>query len=121
MLRTVPKRIMTHRATLRAVVETDRWGKPTYSEISLSRVHIQPTHEVVKNSTDKNVNLNSVLFYDPHVSLPPDVDWNALQTASDVANGQMKVVYGGKEYTVFNIDFLPDDEGRLHHVEVLLY
>ena len=120
MLRTVPKRIMTNSATLKAVTETDRWGNTTYTEYELTRIHVQPTHDVVKNSTDKNVNLNAVLFYDPRVSSPV-VDWSALQSASDSANGQMKVVYEGKEYTVYSIDLLPDDEGRLHHVEVLLY
>ena len=120
MLRTVPKRIMTHSATLKAVQSMDRWGNAEYVSYDLERVHIQPTHEVTKNSTDKNVNLNAVLFYDPRVS-SPSVDWSALQTASDIANGQMKVVYAGKEYTVWSIDMLPDDEGRLHHVEVLLY
>ena len=111
---------MTHSATLKALTETDRWGKPTYTEYALTRVHIQPTHEVTKNSTDKSVNLNSVLFYDPKISSPA-IDWSDLQSASDLANGQMKVVYSGKEYTVWSIDLLPDDEGRLHHVEVLLY
>lgn len=120
MLRTIPKRIMTHSATLRAVTETDRWGKATYAEHDLVRIHVQPVHEVVKNSSDKNVNLNAVLFYDPRVS-SPSVDWQALQSASDLANGQMKVDYNGKEYTVWSIDLLPDDEGRLHHVEVSLY
>ena len=120
MLRTIPKRIMTHSATLKALTDTDRWGKPTYTEYALTRVHIQPTHEVTKNSTDKSVNLNSVLFYDPKISSPA-IDWSDLQSASDLANGQMKVVYSGKEYTVWSIDLLPDDEGRLHHVEVLLY
>lgn len=120
MLRNIPKRIMTHTATLRSVAETDRWGKATYKDVKLTHVHIQPTHEVTKNSTDKNINLNAVLFYDPRVSQPV-VDWDALQRSSDIANGQMKVVCGGKEYTVWNIDFLPDDEGKLHHVEVLLY
>lgn len=120
MLRTIPKRIMTHTATLKAVSSTDRWGNATYTDYVLTRVHIQPTHEVTKNATDKSVNLKSVLFYDPRVSLPV-VDWNALQGSSDLANGQMKVMYGGNEYTVWSIDLLPDDEGRLHHVEVALY
>ena len=120
MLRTIPKRIMTHSAELRAVTETDRWGSPTYATYQLSKVHVQPTHEVTKNSTDKSVNLKSVLFYDPRVSTPA-VDWSALQASSDLANGQMKVVYAGMEYTVWSIDLLPDDEGRLHHVEVMLY
>lgn len=120
MLRTIPRRIMTHSATLKAVQSTDRWGNATYVEYQLGKVHIQPTHEVTKNSTDKSVNLSSVLFYDPRVSTPA-VDWSALQSASDLENGQMKVIYNGKEYTVWSIDLLPDDEGRLHHVEVLLY
>ena len=120
MLRTIPKRIMTGSAVLRWVESTDRWGNPTYGEINLSRIHVQPTHEVNKNSTDKSVNLNAVLFYDPRVS-GPSIDWSALQSASDAANGQMKVVYLGKEYTVWSIDLLPDDEGKLHHVEVLMY
>lgn len=120
MLRTIPKRIMTHSATLKAVATTDRWGSATYTEYNLVKVHIQPTHEVTKNATDKSVNLKSVLFYDPRVSSPL-VDWSELQSSSDLADGQMKVVYNGKEYTVWSIDLLPDDEGRLHHVEVALY
>lgn len=91
-----------------------------YTEYALSHIHIQPTHEVTKNSSDKSVNLKSVLFFDPRVSSPV-VDWNTLQKSSDIANGQMKVETMGNEYTVWSIDFLPDDEGRLHHVEVLLY
>ena len=120
MLRTIPKRIMTHSATLKSVSSTDRWGNPVYTEYALSHIHIQPTHEVTKNSSDKSVNLKSVLFFDPRVSSPV-VDWNTLQKSSDIANGQMKVETMGNEYTVWSIDFLPDDEGRLHHVEVLLY
>jgi len=121
MLRPIPKRIMTHSATLKAVSATDRWGSPTYVEYELGKVHIQPTHEIIKSSTDKNVNLKSVLFYDPKISTPASLDWGALQKASDTANGQMKVVFMGNEYTVWSIDFLPDDEGRLHHIEVMLY
>ena len=120
MLRTIPKRIMTGSATLRSLVSSGRWGDGEYNDISLTHIHMQPTHDVTKSSTDKNVNLNAVLFYDPRVSRPV-LDWEALQGRADVANGQMKVVCGGREYTVWSIDLLPDDEGRLHHVEVLLY
>ena len=111
---------MTHSATLKAVATTDRWGNATYTEYELRKVHIQPTHEVTKNATDKSVNLKSVMFYDPRVSSPV-VDWSELQRSSELANGQMKVAYNGMDYTVWSIDLLPDDEGRLHHVEVLLY
>lgn len=111
---------MTHSATLKVVQETDRWGKPTYTDYTLSKIHVQPTREIVKNAEDKNVNLNAVLFYDPRVSSPV-IDWESLQKSSESANGQMKVLYNSNEYTVWSIDLLPDDEGVLHHVEVSLY
>lgn len=111
---------MTNSATLKTVKSTDRWGAPTYTETSLTKVHIQPTHEYIKNAQDKDVTLVSVLFYDPRVSQPL-VDWSDALIGSAVRNGQAKVVYGGQTYTVHHIDLVPDDEGKLHHVEVALY
>lgn len=120
MLRTIPKRIMTNNATLKIVQSTDRWGNPTYTEIALSKVNLQPTHNVVKNAQDKEITLNSVLFYDPRVSKPV-LDWNTALIGSAIQNGQAKVVANGITYTVHGIDLLCDDEGKLHHIEVWLY
>ena len=120
MLRTMPERIMTHSATLREPNTTDEWGVMTYTETSLSKVHIQPTHTIVKSADNKEVNLNATLFYDPRVSLPV-LDWNNIFQSACANNAQLKVSYQSREYTVFSVDLLPDDEGKLHHVEVLLY
>lgn len=119
MLRPIPIRIMTNSAVLKVPSETDRYGQATFTDYNLVRVHVQPTHEVRKSTEDKEVTLNAVLFYDPHIS-SPSLDWNVLQTQADGANAQMKVVFGGLTYTVQGIDLVPDDTGVLHHVEVAL-
>lgn len=120
MLRPIPKKIMTHSAVLKTVKSTDRWASPTYEEVKLTRVHIQPVHDIRKSADNKEIHLNGVLFYDPHIS-SPSVNWNEVFNSSAIADGQMKVVYNGRTYTVWSIDLLPDDEGNLHHVEVAMY
>lgn len=117
MLRTIPKRIMTNKAVLKVPESVNRYGEAGYKEYDLVKVHIQPTHSIRKSAQDKEVFLNAVLFYDPRVS-EPLVDWQNLQSGADNDNAQMKVVSGGMCYTVFSIDLVPDDEGKLHHVEV---
>ena len=120
MLKTIPKKILTHSAILKVLTATDRWGSPTYQSYNLSKVHFQNVHTVVKTSDDRQYNLTGLLFYDCRIS-QPSLDWESLFGSSALANGQMKVEYLGKVYTVYAIDLLPDDEGKLHHVEVSLY
>ena len=108
---------MTHTCTLLAPTGSDAYGAVQTVNYGLRKVNIQPTHSVVKSRDDKEVRLNAVLFYAPRLS-SPYVDFSALQSRADEANAQMKVVYGGLTYTVETVDLLPDDEGRLHHVEL---
>lgn len=120
MLRTIPKCILTHSAVLRTVVDTDRWGSPAYTDTPLSKVHVQPVHEFIKTKDDKEIRLNAILFFDCRLSVP-SMDWQSLFHSSALEDGQLKVVYNGREYTVYSIDLVPDDEGHLHHVEVGMY
>lgn len=117
MLRTIPRKIMKNSATLLAPNTVDRYGAVVSTSYGLTKIHIQPTHSVVKSKDDKEVRLNAVLFYDPRVSKPA-VDFQALQTSADEKNAQLKVVYGGLTYTVELVDLVPDDEGQLHHIEL---
>lgn len=117
MLRTIPRRIMQNAANLKCPSVTDEYGEATYTTYQLEKVHIQPTHAIVKGKEDKSVRLNAVLFYDPRISTPL-LDFQALQVEADEQNAQMKIQQGSLVYTVELVDLVPDDEGQLHHIEL---
>lgn len=116
MLRSIPKKILTHSVTLKIPKTSDRWGAVTYESYELRRVHLQSVHEILKTKDNKEITLRGILFVDSKLS-EPKLDWEEIFHNSALVNGQMKI----DDYTVYYIDLVPDDEGKLHHVEVGVY
>ena len=119
MLKPIPSRILKSTATVRAATGIDRYQKPTYTEYTVSKVHLQPTNEIRKTQSNTEIVLRSILFVDAHTSTP-SLDWPALLQTAQELPGDMKVTVRGETYTVIGVDALRDDTDNLHHYEVSL-
>ena len=116
MLRPIPAKIMRTTATVKAGTGKDFYGNPTYTEITVRKVHLQPTNEIRKTATNTDCTLRSILFADNRNSTPLDW-WRIFNTAHDLGL-DVKVVVRGQEYTVFSVDELRDDTDHFHHWEI---
>jgi hypothetical protein len=118
MLRPIPAKILTHTATLRQCAGVDVWQEPSYTDTTLSRICVQPTHDTRLTKDDTEVALTSIAFIDARLSSPPGFDFAAAQDESE-ANGQpLAFEFNGRRYTVVTVDTLCDDHGGYHHTEL---
>ena len=117
MLRPIPSRIMRSTATVLVCTGTDLYQNQIYDEYTVHRVHIQPTAEIRKSTTNTDEMLTSILFVDARIS-SPQLDWWKLLSDAHAVGGDMRVIVRGREYTVLSVDELRDDTDRLHHWEV---
>lgn len=118
MLRPIPARILTHSATLRQCTGVDVWQQPAYSDISLDRICVQPTHETRMASDNTETALSSIAFIDARLSAPVGLDFVALQESSEANGLPLAFMYNGRKYTVVTVDVLCDDSGAYHHTEL---
>ena len=116
MLKPIPAKIMRSTATVKACTGLDRYQKPTYTEYTVNKVHLQPTNEIRKTADNTDCTLRSILFADTRNSTPIDW-WNLFSTAHGLG-GDVKVTVRGQEYTVFSVDELRDDTDLFHHWEI---
>ena len=119
MLRPIPAKIMRSEATVKACTGIDRYQNQTYTDYTVSKVHLQPTNEIRKTQDNTDITLRSILFVDAHTSTP-FLDWCALLQTAHVNLGDMRVIVRGETYTVIGVDELRDDTDNLHHWEVSL-
>ena len=119
MLKPIPSRILKSTATVKVASGVDRYQKPTYTEYTVQKVHLQPTNEIRKTQDNTEISLRSVLFVDAHTSTPK-LDWVALLQTAQRLPGDMRVIVRNVEYTVIGVDELRDDTDNLHHWEVSL-
>lgn len=116
MLRPIPARIMRTTALVKAGTGKDFYGKTTYTDYTVDRVHLQPTNEIRKTVSNTDCTLRSILFADDRNSTP--LDWWSLFNTAHSQGVDMKVVVRGQEYTVFSVDELRDDTDAFHHWEI---
>ena len=119
MLKPIPARILRSTVTVKTCSAVDRYQKQTYTEQTVSRVHIQPTDEVRKTQNNTDCTLRSILFVDARISKPA-LDWSSLLKGAHDLGGDVRVICDGEEYTVMSCDKLKDDTDRLHHWEIAL-
>lgn len=117
MLRPIPAKILKTTATVKVCTGVDMYQKQTFDEYTVKRTHLQPTNEIRKTQDNTDIVLRSILFVDAHTSTPV-LDWCALLHAAHDAEGDMKVIVRGTEYTVLSVDELRDDTDNIHHWEV---
>jgi hypothetical protein len=117
MLRPIPARILRSTATVKVASGVDLYQNQQYDTYTVKRVHLQPTQNIVKSTTNTDQMLTGVLFVDARLSSPA-LDWRGLLEAAHDIGGDMRVVVRGVEYTVVTVDGLRDDDDRLHHWEI---
>ena len=120
MLPPIPAKILRSTATVKVCTGVDVWQNQTYTEYTVNHVHLQPTTDIKKTTTNTDQQLRSIMFVDARRSTP-FLDWEGLLQAAHAVFGDMRVVVRGIEYTVLAVDALRDDSDRLHHYEVMLY
>lgn len=119
MLKPIPSRILKSTATVKVCSGVDRYQNQTYTEYTVSKVHLQPTNEIRKTTDNTDVTLRSILFVDAHTSTP-FLDWYALLQTAHINLGDMRVIVRDQEFTVIGVDELRDDTDCLHHWEISL-
>ena len=116
MLKPLPSKILRSTATVKACTGVDRYQNQTYTEYTVSKVHLQPTNEIRKTPNNTDCTLRSILFADARKSTP--LDWDALFTTANEFAGDVRVIVRGVEYTVQSVDALRDDTDEFHHWEI---
>ena len=116
-MQSIPSQMLKDLITLKVPTGVDAWNKATYAEYTQGRVHIQGANKIVKNKENTEVQLKSILFVDLRKSTPY-LDWSLLQHQAENTGHEMRVVHGQNEYTVIEVDDVPDPYGQLHHYEV---
>ena len=119
MLKPIPSKILKSTATVKTCTGVDRYQNQTYSEQTVTKVHLQPTNEIRKTQDNTDCTLRAILFVDAHTSKPA-LDWCGLLRSAHDYCGDMRVVVRNVEYTVIGVDELRDDTDTLHHWEVSL-
>lgn len=119
MLRPIPARILRSTVTVKVCSSLDRYQKQTYTDYTVSRVHVQPTNEIRKTQDNTDCVLRSIMFVDARIS-SPSLDWLGLLKEAHDLGGDIRVICDGEEFTVVGVDKLKDDTDRLHHWEVAL-
>lgn len=118
MLKPIPAKILTHSATLKVCSEIDAWQNPTFTDVALKRINIQPTHSTVMNKDNTQTTLNSVAFIDARISEPENYDFEAAQILSESNGSPLHLIYNNRDYVVVLVDTLCDDTGAYHHTEL---
>ena len=119
MLPPIPARILRSTATVEVCTGLDVYQNQTYTTYTVSRVHLQPTSDIRKSSTNTDLMLKAVLFVDARRSKPA-LAWDALLTQAHDAGGDVRVTVRGTQYTMLTADALRDDTDRFHHWEIWL-
>ena len=119
MLKPIPARILRTTATVSVCSGVDMYQNQTYTQYTVKRVHLQPTNEIRKTTSNTEAVLRSILFVDAKTSTPK-LDWCALLRQAHDNDGDMRVTVRGVDYTVLTVDELRDDTDVLHHWEVAL-
>lgn len=118
---------MLHDSVVFKVVSSmDAYQAKTYTEHTVSHVHLQSSNDVIKSPDNTEVQLRGILFVDARRSTPV-LDLYALQQQSLVNGDTMRaVVYDASgaevgDYAVLIVDDLPDVPAtRRHHWELSL-
>lgn len=124
MLAPIPSRMLHDTAIFKVCSGMDRYQKKTYTEYTVSKVHLQASNDVYKRANDTEVQLKGLLFVDAKRSTPI-VDIYALQEESLLNGDTMRCIVmdasGSKvgDYAVLVVDDIPDVPAtRRHHWEL---
>lgn len=86
-------------------------------EITLKRCMIQRSDRTKVSKENTEVTLPATLYIDARLTYP-HIDWELKKQFADTVNASIKVLFGGKRYTVYSVEAYLDDNARVHHFEV---
>lgn len=107
-MRSIPKGILIHSATLHKKVNEDRWGNGELDAgVELTYVRMEPSSKIVRDKNNAEIQLAATLFYDCKNSSPKNMTFST----DDI------IVFNGMKHRIQTIEPLYDEK-RLHHYEV---
>lgn len=108
-VKVIPLHLLIHTAEYHEYEETARWGETYKAPVTLRNVRLFPG-SYYKRGIYEAIQFNTFLLYDCTNSLPKDIQ----------IKEKSKIVFGGKEMIVqqVNAQYAADDTP--HHYEVLL-
>lgn len=107
-MRTIPKNLLIHSATLSEVSSDNTWQEEQKTVIAeLERVRIETLSKLVTTKDNRQVTLSAVLFYDCRNSRPKNPDFKQGQS----------VLWDNTEYVIETVEPLYDGR-KLHHYEL---
>lgn len=114
----IPSRILRSTAYVKVCTAVDMYQNQTYGiQYTVQHVHLQPTELIVKDKTNTDQQLKSLLFVDIRHS-SPSINWAKLLHDAHEKGGDMRVTVRGFEYTVMVAELLRDDTDQPHHWEI---
>lgn len=117
MLKSMPKRILSDKITLKVPTSIDRYQNVEYNDFQIKNVHMQNTNETKKATDNTEVVLRSILFVDCRLSKPRLDLWKLNKQAQKIGH-TMTLEYHDDMYTVLICDLVTDDTGKPHHYEL---
>lgn len=107
-MRAIPRSLLIHTVTKARAVQTDRWGKEEISDQEeISFVRMEPSHRVIRDKNNAELQLSAVLFYDCRNSCPRGMTFSEDEV----------IVFNGQKHRIREIEPLYDGK-RLHHYEI---
>lgn len=118
MLKPIPIQMLRHKATVIVPTAIDSNQAITGTEqIMLKRCLIQRSDRTKVSKDNTEITLPATLYVDARLT-NPHIDWEMKKQFADAVNASIKVLFGGKRYTVFSVEAYLDDNARVHHYEV---
>lgn len=107
-MRTIPKSLLIHTVTKARAMQTDRWGTEELSDgEEITFVRVEPSHRIIRDKNNAELQLSAVLFYDCRNSRP-----RGMVFAEDEI-----ITFNGQKYQIKEVEPLYDGR-RLHHYEI---
>lgn len=120
-MRTLPSKMLRDTATLILPDNVDAWRNTASAKtVPLARVHVQRSAGMRAGSDDYDQQRNAQLWFDARLSTPYRLDLLQLKRDAERADGFLRIVHGGIEYRVMQVDELRDGMGRVHHYHLTL-
>ena len=118
MLKPIPIQMLRHKANVIIPTEINADQAVTGTEeITLKRCLIQRSDRTKVSKENTEVTLPATLYVDARLTYP-QIDWELKKQFADTVNASIKVLFGGKRYTVYSVEAYLDDNARVHHYEV---
>ena len=107
-MRAMPKSLLIHAVARVKTAPVDFWENEEISDREeITFVRMEPSHRIIRDKNNAEVQLSAVLFYDCRNSRPRGMEFFEDEV----------ILFGGQSYRVIEVEPLYDGR-RLHHYEI---